>query len=334
MTPEWLHELQHRARTPFTVPAELPATDPAAEEEEVGTAVKVLAGFGGVPATLILIGALLLAGIYERPAVCTLLGAALVAVTLYLGRYPQVVFLATSIVCGYLLGVGLLYVGLWEALTTGQLAAPVAAVALITLLTTRNYFLIFVATVSLPACLIYLNLVERGIGLAPAVLLPALALLLVQLREAWLLTDSRLRPLRAGLCVSLLLGLALYRWSDYAGLFLLDADRLLLTLGLYACTLITLYVALGIRWAAILALVLLPLCWLPLLLGSAYLLLLSFHHRYFIGTALGVLGLAYFTIQYYYDLRWDLLNKSLILMASGGLLLLLYYCLHRRFPNP
>ena len=332
MTEAQLAALRARASRSFTVDyAGLRGEQQREEEDEVSAAIKVLSAFGGLIATLIFIGVLFLSGFYASPTACLYLGTALIGGALYLGRDRRVAFVATSLVSAYLLGVCLLLFGLAEYLSLSGLALPVAVVAVTTLIATRNYFLVFVATVSLPACLVYLNFVERGaLGLAPPVLLPAVALLLLQWYEYRFLADRRLRPLRAGLAVSLLLGLALFRWSDYVGLLTLRPDDVLLTAGCYLLCLTTLYRALGWRWTIVIGLAIAPLLLLPLLLGSLYLLLLSFHHHYFVGTGLGVLGLLYFTAQYYYDLRWDLLDKSIVLMVSGALLLGVYAIVNHR----
>lgn len=75
-------------------------------------------------------------------------------------------------------------------------------------------------------------------------------------------------------------------------------------------------------WVLPLALIVLLLSWpAPGVGGAAAILLGSFYARYRLGIVLGLLGLAYFLGQYYYDLQFTLLVKSGLLFASGLLLL-------------
>ena len=326
--------LRSRAATPFTVDwAALDAEEARLEDDEVSTVAKVLSGFGAVFAGLIFLAFLFLAEVYDSRESCLVLGLLLIGGALYLGRQARAAFLATTTICAYLVGVALLLFACADWLTDRQFVLPIVAVAVLTLVTTRNYFLVFVATVSLPTCLLYLHFTEAGsLYLALAVLLPALAFLLANLLEPYLLGDRRLQPLRAGLAVSLLLGMAWYRWAPYFGVAVSEYSEVLIAGLLYLCCLVTVWYSLSARWTVAAGIILAPLLLLPLLLGGMFLLLLSHRNNYFIGIGLGTLALVYFTGQYYYDLRWDLLSKSLALMASGGFLLLLYFIVQRRFP--
>ena len=291
---ELIDYLQQRARTPFTVRREAIA---AVEEDPTeDQALKVLSGLGGFLASLLFLLFLWLADLLTRPVWATTLGTILIVVTLLLGRTRRQAFLATTTVCGYLVGVGLIMVGLPPSIPTAYLVLPVILIAACTLLFTRNYYLVLLATASLPACLVFLHIVQRSAGWTWFALAFCTAgLALVNLWEYRLLHDARLAPVRTGLAVGLLATLVWFRWAE----------------DLYP----TVH---GTRTV------------IPLFGGCLYLLLISFRNQYFFGIGLGIAGLFYFTVQYYYDLRWTLLNKSLSLMVAGGLLLLAYYLLHYR----
>jgi uncharacterized membrane protein len=62
----------------------------------------------------------------------------------------------------------------------------------------------------------------------------------------------------------------------------------------------------------------------PAILGSILLILLSFYVNYKFGLALGIIALIYFVGQYYYDLHFTLLTKSIMLFISGLLFIALY----------
>ncbi|PPK85783.1 uncharacterized protein DUF4401 [Neolewinella xylanilytica] len=297
MDKELITALQARARVPFTVRMEALAADEAEWQttENSDQALRVLSGMGGVLSSLLFLLFLWLADLLARPVVSVLLGVVLIVATILLGRTRRQAFLATATVCGYLVGVGLIMVGLPPSIPTAYLVVPVLIIALATGLFTRNYYLILLATVSVPGCLIFLHYVLRQplwTWLALAVC--AAGLLLLALGEHRMIHDRRFSPLRSGLAIGFLLTLIWFRWAG------------------------VLFPAIG-GMATV----------LPLFGGCLLLLLVSFRNQHLLGVGLAVAGLFYFTVQYYYDLRWDLLNKSVFLMGTGAVLLAAYGVLHR-----
>jgi uncharacterized membrane protein len=91
------------------------------------------------------------------------------------------------------------------------------------------------------------------------------------------------------------------------------------------------YEAEGLAWAVFLALalVLAPTVFAPGIAFSLLLLALGFYRGHLILSALGVIALIGFTIMFYYNLQLSLLWKSLVLVASGLLLLVLRWGLMR-----
>ncbi|MCP9235715.1 DUF2157 domain-containing protein [Lewinella sp. JB7] len=308
--------------------------DRADEEEESGIAVKVLSAFGGFFASLLFLLFLWITDLITHPVVATVLGLLLVVTTIVLGRHPRQAFLATLTVCGYLVGVGLTIVGLPPQISDRQLVIPVFLIAVGTLAFTRNYFLVFLAVVSLPACLLYLYLIDPAfVFVNLAVAGSAVALVGFAIFRGRLPGDPRYPAARTGWACGLLMSLLFYRW----GYWLADLpptyyDELPASVTLFALAAFLLWRSLPRPWAVVSSVILLPLTLLPLLLGSLLLLLTGFRERHFAATGLGVFGMLYFTAQYYYDLRWTLLDKSLLLMASGTLLLLAFLLVQRKFP--
>lgn len=329
MVRDSIDKLRRRATVEFTVDeAGLERALAERDDQRSSTAVRVLSGIGGFFASLLFLLFLWLSDLLNAPDATFVLGLALVGGTILLGRHRRQAFLATVTICGYLVGVGLVLSSLPYAGAADYLpVVPTVIIAVATLLVTRNYFLVFLAVLSLPACLLYLHLARYGPWLVDAaVLLSAGALCLTAFFEHRFLADRRYTAVRSGLVLGLLMCLVYYRWMFWLtprlDVFL---GEWVIGGGLYLLTVATISFALGRRWAAGLGVVLLPLVLLPLLLGSLLILLLGYRNRHFLGVATGVMGLVYFTAQYYYDLRWDLLNKSLVLMASGALLLVAYF---------
>ena len=296
MLEEAIQRWRARAATPFTVDTPALTADAASrDDDDTEQSVRALSGLGGFVSSLIFLLFLWLTDLLTEPVVAVSLGTVLIIVTLLLGRTRRQAFLATITVCGYLVGVGLIMVGLPPSFTPTELVYPVVLIAVLTIAFTRNYYLVLLAVGSLPACLLYLHFVRHDTGWVwAAVLLTGAALTAVTYGEHYLIADRRLPPLRSGLVLGLLMSLLWFHWGHW----MVPAAE-------------------GLRVAVV-----------PFL-GSLLLLLLGFRAQHALGAGAGVAGLAYFTGQYYYDLRWTLLDKSLILMGAGALLLLAYYFLTR-----
>ena len=306
------------------------STDPPATD---GTAVRVLSAFGGFFASLLFLLFIWLSGVIDSRPLSIGLGVALVLTAIVLGRNRREAFLSTVIVCGYLVGMGLILAAFPPYRHEGYIVLPVLAVAVATLLFTRNYLMLLLAVVSLPGCLLYLHLTERAFWLVDvAVALSATGLVVANLLEPRLHARPRFSPLRVGLVLAVFMTLAYHRWGYWLiGPNTTVAAEWPLAAVLYALTLLVAWRTLERGWVIALALLLLPLTLLPLLLGSFLLLFVSFRNQHFFGIGTGITALLYFTAQYYYDLRWDLLDKSLVLMGSGALLLGAYIIVQRKF---
>ena len=68
----------------------------------------------------------------------------------------------------------------------------------------------------------------------------------------------------------------------------------------------------------------------PAISGSLLIVLLAFKVNYRTGFVMGLIALVYGIGQYYYDLQFTLLVKSIMLMASGALFLLFYFYLKNK----
>jgi len=75
---------------------------------------------------------------------------------------------------------------------------------------------------------------------------------------------------------------------------------------------------------------LIPTAISPAISGALLILLLSFLVNYKSGLVIGVISFIYFISQYYYDLNFTLLTKSIILFVSGIVFLLFYVFTHKK----
>jgi len=77
-------------------------------------------------------------------------------------------------------------------------------------------------------------------------------------------------------------------------------------------------------------LALLPTAFSPAISGAILIMLLSFFVNYKTGFVLSIAAFIYFISQYYYDLSFTLLTKSILLFASGVLFIVLYLFTHKK----
>lgn len=297
MLPDAIQQLRQRARQPVILRESALLAD-RAELDELRTdqALQVLSALGGVLASLLFVLFFWSVGLLADPLVSVVTGSVFVVVTILLGRSRRQAFLAALTVTGYVLGTVLIMIGLPASAGEAFPVVPVAIIAAATLFFSLNYYLVLLAAGSLPLCLVYLHLVWENAGWTwAALLLTCAALTYLSFYEYRHVHDRRLRPARSGLAIGLTLTLLWYRWAGYFT-------------GEHAGT----YTV------------------IPLFAGCIFLLLMSFRNRHLLGLGLAVAGLAYFTAQYYYDLRWDLLDKSLVLLVTGSVLLGAYVWLHRK----
>jgi len=300
-------------------------------------AIKVLSVFGGILATLSFAGFLGVMDLFQSHLALILVGAVVLALALGVQRVFKALVLDTLGVSLYILGMVMVMVGLEGFnVPANTLAQVLFLLALCSLFVTKNYILAFLSVLVLAGVFLYLILANGLPYLVHGyILFYTSALALCLLGEAKFLAApshiaERYGPLRIGLCFSLLFGLVLvganalvpeglqYPWlSSLAPL----------------ATILYLVPSLPKGWPGkknralaygLCTLALLPILFAPAMAGSLLLVLLSFKVNYRTGLVLGIIALAYFTIQYYYDLNLSLLIKSMVLFTSGMVFLLCY----------
>ena len=220
----------------------------------------------------------------------------------------------------------------------------VIAIALGCLFVTQNYILSFISTLIVGGGILLLIISKDLYGAIQAyIVLYALILVYFFMAEAKLMTSSiqmskLYGPLRIGLVFSFLLGLVSLGKND-----LVPISHDSLWMSSLVIILIILYLirdkvsALGINskkslaWIYVLSVLsLLPTIFAPAISGALLIVLLSFIVNYKTGLIIGIIALVYFVIQYYYDLNFTLLTKSMMLFVSGVVFLLFYVFLTKK----
>lgn len=313
-----------------------------------GLAIKILSVLGGMLSSLAFLGFLFILGLYESGSGMLITGVGLIVVSIVVSnRFEKLIMDALGVsfyVLGFILFIASLF--FYDFGEDGILLS-VILVSLVALMFARHYLISFVAIIAASASILLLIISNDIFGAVHVYLsLYAIALTYLMLEEAPLLSHSPLiiklyGPLRIGIITSFLMGL-----------FILGRDRLiplsynfiwvssivvLLCIFYVIKTLLAdfhvhqskkLYVIYGMSLLA-----LLPALLAPAISGSLLIILLSFKVNYKTGFVIGVLAFIYAIGQFYYDLQFTLLTKSIMLMASGAIFLLYYWYFKKQWPD-
>ena len=150
------------------------------------------------------------------------------------------------------------------------------------------------------------------------------------LNESKIITSSKklsklYNPIRIGLTISLLFGLVIigkrnlipisqnYIWLSSIVLFFV----VIYLVSMISNILDIKSVKNKILIYSLSILILIPTVFSPSISGAILIILLSFLVNYKTGLIIGIISFIYFISQYYYDLNFTLLTKSIILFSSG-----------------
>lgn len=310
------------------------------EENQSGLAIKVLTIFGGFLATISFIAFFIAAGLYDSAEGLLVFGSVFIVVSVLLNRFYNKLLIETFSVTMYASGLALTGWGIaamdWDV---NMIPITYIGVAGVVVFLTRSYILSFLSVLVVSGSLIALILNNEYfdlIHLYNAVCTITMTYLFLNEGKA-ISTNSRLSelyyPIRTGLVFSLIFGLIILGKKGF-----IPITENLVWLSSIVMVLAVLYLIinilkiLSVESARSKALVLIPCGMIllttvfsPAISGAILILLLSFMVSYRTGMAIGVISLIYFISQYYYDLNFSLLTKSIMLMSSGVLFLLLYY---------
>lgn len=315
-------------------------------KNHVSFAVKLLALVGGIVSCLLFLVTLFSLNLLKSTTVDFVFMALSWGLALWINKKYNSVSFETASVVLFLMS----YVFLFFALNTLDVRSIaissmyVMVLAGATLFFFRNYILSFLATLSLIIAF-FLFLAEffnyfyiRGIYLSFLIL----ATSFMFLKEAKVLTKGSFwvqgyYPIRLGLLSCIIFG------SNYSDSFHLYDDIFNkasfftpLKLASFIAVFVLIYTFYQLMEARLVSrknqwvlLVLgvfcfVPTLWMPGVSISFLLLVLSFRSLYKTGIVLSLLFFIYSISRFYYDLDLSLLTKSLLLMGTGGVLLVVY----------
>lgn len=303
-------------------------------------AIKILSVFGGILASLVFLGFLFIAGLYDSKAGLFTFGAIFIAGALFTSqKNDKNIILDTIIVASFAIGFLLLGFALTKIDANENIICAVFIfIAFLAIIIAKNYILSFISTLIISGSILSLILLNKRFELIHIYIAACVAIITYFfLNEAKIITTSKslsklYNPIRTGLTFSFLAGMAFVSISpDFiwlSSIVTISAVIYLLHNLLEVLNINTTQHKVGIYIFAILAL--LPTVFSPAISGAILLILLSFYVNYKTGLVLGIVAFIYFISQYYYDLDLTLLTKSILLFSSGVLFIVIYLFTHKK----
>ncbi|TYB78856.1 DUF4401 domain-containing protein [Bizionia myxarmorum] len=302
-------------------------------------AIKLLSIFGGILAMLAFLGFFLITGIYDSEMGLLIFGIIFIAAAFFLDKAFNRLVTDTFSISLYIIGLVLFGFGLSEmGIHENSILIIIAVMALGSLFITQSYVLSFISIMVFNGCLISLILFNSYYHLIHLYIAGNTVLLTyVFLNEAkiisWHKIASKLyNPIRIGLIFALLAGLMAigkrYLIPLSPGDFWLSSIIMILAVLFIVHHIIEINNVTALKSKifiySISCLILLLTLYAPAISGALIIILLSFLVNYKTGFVIGIVAFIYFVSQYYYDLSFTLLTKSLILIATGILFLAFY----------
>ncbi len=309
------------------------------DEHTASLAIKLLTIFGGFLATFTFLGFLTITGLYNSEFGLLFFGILFLFAAVRLHKVYNKLIVDTFSISMYVIGFALLSTGLSQLnIDENLIALLIGGIAFGCLFINQNYILSFISTLLIGGSCMFLILNSNAYDLIHLyIAVNTLVLVYCFLNEAKIISSHKkglqlYNPIRIGLIGTLLFGLIAIGKRDLIPItenriWLSSVVMILVTLYLVHMILkingvtsvkskASVYVMSGLVVACTL--------FSPSISGAIVILLLSFLVRYKTGVVIGIISMLYFISQYYYDLSFTLLTKSVMLLVSGIALLLLY----------
>jgi len=311
-------------------------------------AIKILSVFGGLLASLAFLGFLFIAGFYNSDAALLIIGTLCITAAIWINKKYDKIIIDTLSVSAFIIGFLLIGFGFGNLqMTENTISIVFILIALISLSIVQNYILSFVSVLVINGSILTLIISNKGYDLIH-IYVSALALVITYFftNEARIITVSNAlsklhNPARIGLIISFLSGLTIL---GKKGILPVSPDYIWLSSVVIISTIIYLLSHLHeilniiktqhkISIYVFSILLLLPTALSPAISGAILVILLSFLVNYKTGLVIVVIAFIYFISQFYYDLNFTLLTKSILLFASGILFIALYLFIHKKMTS-
>ncbi|MGU3375299.1 DUF4401 domain-containing protein [Chryseobacterium sp. M5A1_1a] len=312
------------------------------DSDHQSLAIKILSIFGGIMACLAFLGFIFIAQLFDSQTGLAILGIMCIAGSSFLSRLSKKTITDTLSVSFFITGFALLGFGLSKDENIIYIVFTI--LALCTLFLVQSYILSFISILIINGCFIAFA-ADNNIYSLPYIIiaLQAIATTILFLREAKIITKNKIfsklyDPVRSGMVFSFLFTLAFLGMNSFISIAVsyswIPSVIIILAI-LYVVSLLfnTLQVTNITHKSIIYVLTILllsPTLLVPTISGAILIILLSFFVNYRTGFALAVIALVYFIGKFYYDLNITLLNKSILLFASGIIFLAIYFFTHKQ----
>jgi hypothetical protein len=308
-------------------------------------AIKILSVFGRILASLAFLGFLAIAGLYNSEIVLIVFGGIFITGSIWINKEYDKIIMDTVSVSFFIIGFILLGFGCGQIKTNENIISFIfIIIALGSLSIVQSYILSFVSVLIINGSILTLiisNNVYDLIHIYVSVL--ALTITYFFLKEATIITTNRAlsklyNPVRTGLIFSFLTGLV---FLGKKGILPVSPDYIWLCSVIIISAIVYLISVLfdvlnitktrhKISIYIFTVLTLLPTTLSSAISGAILIILLSFLINYKTCLVIGIISFIYFISQYYYDLNFTLLNKSILLLSTGVLFIALYMFTHKK----
>lgn len=301
--------------------------------------IKILSIFGGILASLAFLGFLFIAGLYNSDIGLLLFGGIFIAGSIWINKEYDKIIIDTVSVSSFIIGFILLGFGCGQLKIDGNIISIIfIIIAFGSLRIVQNYILSFISVIIINGSILTLIISNNGYDFIHLyVSFLSLIMTYFYLKEATIITSSKAlsklyNPVRIGLTFSFLSGLV---FLGKKGILPVSPDYIWLSSVIIISVIVYLISILfntlnitetrhKISICIFTILVLLPTALSPAISGAILIILLSFLINYKTGLVLGIISFIYFISQYYYDLNFTLLTKSIFLFSTGVLFIALY----------
>jgi hypothetical protein len=310
--------------------------------------IKILSIFGGILASFAFIGFLFIAGLYNSDIGLLVFGVIFIAGSIWINKKYDRIIIDTVSVSSFIIGFILIGFGLGQLNVNENILSMIfIIIAFSSLSIVQNYILSFVSVVIINGSILTLIISNNAYNLIHLhVSVLALTIVFLFLKEAKIITTSKTlsklyNPIRIGLIFSLLSGLV---FLGKRGILPVSPDYIWISSIIIIASIVYLISTLfnlllineprhKISIYIFTLLMLLPTALSPAISGAILIILLSFMVNYKTGLTIGIVSFIYFISQYYYDLNFTLLTKSILLFLSGILFIGLYLFIHKKLKS-
>lgn len=268
------------------------------------------------------------------------LGALLLGASFFVNKKAKDISRDTLVIGLYICGIILFCGGLFNLIDNDKIVTLILlAISLISMLIINNSVLSFINLLIANACILYL-IYDKEILLLLYSYLMTIGLIYLAQNEPKLLANKGFfnKNYQVLLLATIVNFLVIYFWQSKGFYFFEKGNMVFVYISSIAPIFGILYMQyslfqkihfkslnLQILSYILMAIVLIVTIPFPLISAAILVIFLSFAISFYTGMSLGIFAALYGLIQYYYDLEFTLLHKSISLVIAGLVFLLMYF---------